>query len=87
MSPVADASRLNVQPRQRRYVYEVLAKEPNGLSVKDLLAAVEISEIELRQSLRKLDEAGLAMRAGRLWTAVPRESAEPPSALEQVDAK
>jgi predicted ArsR family transcriptional regulator len=80
MSPAADAAMLNVQPRQRRQVYEVLAKEPDGRSVKDLLPDVEMSETELRQSLRKLGEAGLVQHAGRLWTAVPLEIAEPPAA-------
>ena len=79
MSSVADASMLNVQPRQRRHVYEALAKEPDGRSVKDLLPDVDMSEVELRQSLRKLGEAGLARHAGRLWIAVPLEGAEPPA--------
>jgi hypothetical protein len=68
---------LNVQPRQRRHVYEALAKDPDGRSVKDLLPDVEMSEAELRQSLRKLGEAGLVRHAGRLWTAVPLEATEP----------
>jgi hypothetical protein len=84
MPPVADAAMLNVQPRERRHVYAALAKTPEGLSVKELLAEVEMSEPILRQSLRKLDEAGLAMRVGRLWTAVRLEGDDPPpSAPEQ----
>ena len=85
MSPVTDAAALNVQPRQRRHVYQALAKAPDGLSVKDLLLDVEMSEVELRQSLRKLDEAGLVMRVGRLWTAVALDDAEPqPSTPEEA---
>jgi DNA-binding transcriptional ArsR family regulator len=75
---------LNVQPRQRRSVYEALAKVPEGRSVKELLAEVEMSEPNLRESLRKLDDAGLVMRAGRLWTAVPIGDAPPPDAPEQA---
>jgi DNA-binding transcriptional ArsR family regulator len=74
---------LNVQPRQRRSVYEALAKTPEGLSVKELLSDVEMSEPHLRESLRKLEAAGLVMRAGRLWTAVQIDGDEsPPSAPE-----
>jgi hypothetical protein len=85
MPPVADAAMLNVQPRERRSVYAALAKVPEGLSVKELLAEIEMPEPILRQSLRKLDEAGLAMRVGRLWTAVRLEGEDPaPSAVEQA---
>ncbi len=70
MPPVADSALLNVQPRERRSVYEALARVPDGRSVKELLADVEMSEPILRESLRKLDAAGLVMRVGRLWTAV-----------------
>jgi hypothetical protein len=75
MAPAADAATLNVQPRQRRDVYERLAKLPAGQSVKDLLGGVEMPESELRESLRKLDKAGLARRVNRTWTAVPVETA------------
>jgi DNA-binding transcriptional ArsR family regulator len=75
--PATDAAALNVQPRQRRDVYEALAKTPEGCSVKDLLDDVDMSETELRHSLRKLDAAGLVLRAGRLWTAVPLEARDP----------
>jgi DNA-binding transcriptional ArsR family regulator len=79
MPSVADAATLNVQPQQRRSVYHALAKVPDGRSVKELLADVEMSELDLRQSLRKLDDAGLVLRVGRLWRAVQVESADPPS--------
>jgi DNA-binding transcriptional ArsR family regulator len=75
----ATAAALNVQPRQRRHVYEALAKVPDGRSVKELLEDVEMSEVDLRQSLRKLDEAGLVLRVGRLWTAVQLEVPDDPS--------
>jgi DNA-binding transcriptional ArsR family regulator len=83
MPPVADAAMLNVQPRERRSVYAALAKVPEGLSVKELLAEIEMPEPILRQSLRKLDEAGLAMRVGRLWTAVRLEGDDPPSSAPE----
>jgi hypothetical protein len=76
MAPLADSATLNVQPRQRRVVYEGLAKLPAGRSVKDLLGDFEIPESELRETLRKLDEAGLARRMGGTWSAVPLEIAE-----------
>ena len=71
MAPVADSATLNVQPRQRRVVYEALAKLPDGRSVKDLLGDFEIPETELRETLRKLDDAGLARRTRGTWNAVP----------------
>jgi DNA-binding transcriptional ArsR family regulator len=83
MPPVADAAMLNVQPRERRNVYAALAKVPEGLSVKELLAEIEMPEPIVRQSLRKLDEAGLAMRVGRLWTAVRLEGDDPPSSAPE----
>jgi DNA-binding transcriptional ArsR family regulator len=69
--PPADSARLNVQPRQRREVYERLAKLTAGRSVKDLLADFEMPESELREALRKLDQAGLARRVKGLWWAIP----------------
>jgi hypothetical protein len=75
--PATDAAALNVQPRQRRDVYQALAKTLEGRSVKDLLADLEMSEIDVRHSLRKLDDAGLVLRAGRLWTAVQLDVPEP----------
>jgi predicted ArsR family transcriptional regulator len=77
MRPRADSATLNVQPRQRRVVYEGLANQPAGRSVKDLLGDLAIPESELRETLRKLDEAGLARRVRGTWTAVPLEVAEP----------
>jgi DeoR/GlpR family transcriptional regulator of sugar metabolism len=74
-----DASTLNVQPRQRRDVYETLAKLDTGRSVKDLLGDFEMSESDLRETLRKLDEAGLARRMKGTWWAVPLETDEPGS--------
>jgi len=76
MAPTPDSATLNVQPRQRRVVYEGLAKLPTGRSVKDLLGDFEIPESELRETLRKLDEAGLARRMRGTWSAVPLENAE-----------
>jgi DNA-binding Lrp family transcriptional regulator len=69
----ADAATLNVQPRQRRTVYMWLAGEPEGQSVKRLLDELDIPEPELRETLRKLDAAGLARRTRAVWTAVPLE--------------
>ena len=71
--PRADSATLNVQPRQRRDVYEGLAKLPAGRSVNDLLGDFEMPESELRETLRKLDQAGLARRAKGLWWAIPLE--------------
>jgi hypothetical protein len=67
----ADAATLNVQPRQRRDVYESLSKLPTGCSVKDLLGDFAIPESELRETLRKLDQAGLARRTKGVWCAIP----------------
>ena len=74
--PQASAATLNVQPRQRRGVYEALATLPTGGSVKDLLREFEIPEAELREALRKLDAAGLVQRTKGTWSAVPLTSAE-----------
>ena len=83
MPAIADSALLNVQPRERRSVYEALARVPDGRSVKELLTDVEMSEPILRESLRKLDAAGLVMRVGRLWTAVPLDGeGSPPDAPE-----
>jgi DNA-binding transcriptional ArsR family regulator len=81
--PATDSIALNVQPRQRRDVYQALAKTPEGRSVKDLLADIGMSEADLRQSLRKLDNAGLVHRAGRLWTAVQLDVPNPPLAIDR----
>jgi hypothetical protein len=71
MAPRADSAALNVQPRRRRTVYEGLAKEPAGRSVKELLDDFDMPEPDLRETLRKLDAAGLAHRVKGNWTAVP----------------
>ena len=76
MPPRADSARLNVQPRQRRAVYADLAAMPTGSSVKDLLGRLEIPESEVRETLRKLDAAGLARRERGTWRAVSLETAE-----------
>jgi hypothetical protein len=76
MAPPVDSATLNVQPRLRRVVYESLAKLPEGRSVKDLLGDSGMPETELRETLRKLDEAGLARRVKGTWRAVPLETAE-----------
>jgi predicted ArsR family transcriptional regulator len=73
----ADAATLNVQPRQRRRVYLWLAAEPAGRSVKSLLDELDIPESELRETLRKLDAAGLARRTRATWTAVPLKGSGP----------
>ena len=73
---------LNVQPRQRRTVYEGLAKAPAGRSVKDLLGEFDISESDMRETLRKLDAAGLAQRVKGVWTAVSVETADDGPTLE-----
>ena len=74
-----DSSTLNVQPRQRRMVYEDLAKEPSGRSVKQLLHESDIPESDLRQTLRMLDSAGLAQRIKGTWRAIPLQDADPGS--------
>ena len=76
MAPRADATALNVQPRQRRIVYDGLAESPDGRSVKELLTDFDIPERDLRETLRKLDEAGLAQRVKGVWKAVAIESAD-----------
>jgi predicted ArsR family transcriptional regulator len=66
-----DASTLDRQPRQRRTVYEHLANSEDGRSVKELLQVSEAPEADLRETLRKLEAAGLAERSRSVWTAVP----------------
>jgi predicted ArsR family transcriptional regulator len=75
MPPHANSATLNLQPRQRRAVYEDLNAVPAGSSVKDLLGRLEIPESELRETLRKLEAAGLARRMRGMWQAVPLEPA------------
>ena len=72
-----DAATLNLQPRQRRRVYTWLAAVPAGCSVKHLLGELDIDESELRETLRKLDAAGLARRVKGTWMAVPLEGSDP----------
>jgi hypothetical protein len=79
MSTQANAATLNVQPRQRRGVYEALALLAPGSSVKDLLLEVEMPEAELREALRKLDAAGMVQRIKGTWSAIPLATAEPES--------
>ncbi len=76
MAPRADSTALNVQPRQRRVVYDGLAQAPDGRSVKELLTDFDIPERDLRETLRKLDEAGLAQRVKGVWKAVSIESGD-----------
>ena len=74
-----NAADLNVQPRVRRVVYEGLANLPAGRSVRDLLGDLGMPESELRETLRKLDQAGLARRTRGTWCAVPLETDRPPT--------
>jgi hypothetical protein len=82
-----DAATLNVQPRQRRAVYESLAMQPAGRSMKDLIGDIEMPESDLREALRKLDAAGLAQRVKGTWSAVPLESADPESGDDEPPAE
>lgn len=75
MAPQPDSAALNVQPRQRRIVYEGLAEAPAGRSVKDLLGDFNMPESDMRETLRKLDAAGLAERVKGTWRAVSLEDA------------
>jgi predicted ArsR family transcriptional regulator len=75
----ASSATLNVQPRQRRAVYQNLTAVPGGSSVNDLLGRLEIPESELRETLRKLETAGLVRRLRGKWQANPLETAGPGS--------
>jgi hypothetical protein len=87
MTPRADVAALNVQPRQRRTVYEELAKVPEGKSAKDLVREMDMPEADLRETLRMLDAAGLAQRVKGVWRAVPLETSEPEtSSKPEADA-
>jgi DNA-binding MarR family transcriptional regulator len=66
-----DASTLERQPKQRRTVYKHLASCADGRTVKELLLESEVPEGELRETLRKLEAAGLVQRSRAVWTAVP----------------
>lgn len=74
MTTGVDASTLDRQPKQRRTVYALLEEEPAGRSVKDLLRDSGIPELELRETLRKLEAAGLAQRTRAVWEAVPLDA-------------
>jgi hypothetical protein len=54
-----------------------LAGSPTGRSVKDMLDELDIPEVELRETLRKLAAAGLARRTRAVWVAVPLEGSDP----------
>src|SRR4051812_50156019 len=82
MHPQAHSATLNVQPRQRRTVYERLATLPAGRSVKELLDDFEMPETELRETLRKLDQAGLARSGKFVWQAIPIEQPDRESTTE-----
>ncbi len=53
-----------------------LADASTGRSVKHLLDELDIPEVELRETLRKLEAAGLARRIKAMWIAVPLEDAD-----------
>jgi predicted transcriptional regulator len=76
MAPRADSAALNIQPRQRRDVYHALGKVSAGRSVKDLLGDIDMPEHDLRESLRKLHDAGLAQRNRATWRAVSLDTAD-----------
>jgi hypothetical protein len=76
MAPRADSAALNLQPRQRREVYHALGKVSAGRSVKDLLGEVAMPERDIRESLRKLGDAGLARRSSGTWKAMSVDSAD-----------
>ena len=86
MHPQADFATLNVQPRQRRTVYERLATLPTGRSVRELLDDFEMPENELRETLRKLDQAGLARRGKGVWQAIPIEQPKASMAIASASA-
>ena len=69
-----DASTLDRQPRQRRTVYEYLAQDAEGRSVKELVRDSSVPEADLRETLRKLEAAGLVHRSKAVWIAVPIET-------------
>jgi len=77
MAPRTTSAALNIQPRQRREVYHALGKVPAGRSVKELLTDVDMPEHDLRESLRKLDAAGLAQRYRGTWRAASGDGGDP----------
>jgi hypothetical protein len=70
MATRVDASTLDRQPKLRRSVYDMLEKA-EGRSVKELLHDSSVPEADLRETLRKLEAAGLAQRVKAVWMAVP----------------
>jgi predicted ArsR family transcriptional regulator len=74
MTMRVDAATLDRQPKQRRTVYESLAQDAEGRSVAQLLQDWSAPEAELRETLRKLEAAGLVERKRAVWTAVPIEA-------------
>ena len=54
-----------------------LAEDPAGRSVKRMLEELDIPEVELRETLRKLDAAGLAKRQKGTWVAIPLRAPRP----------
>ena len=74
MATGVDAFTLNRQPQQRRTVYAILEAEPEGRSVKQLLTDSGVPEAELRDTLRKLEAAGLVRRSRAVWMAVPLDA-------------
>ena len=56
--------------------------------MKDLLGEFDISERDLRETLRKLDDAGLAQRVKGVWKAISVETADagPRSSPDQARA-
>ena len=76
MAAEADCATLDRQPQQRRTVYECLAKAADGRSVKALLTELDVPEADLRETLRKLEAAGLAQRIKGVWNAVDVRAAD-----------
>jgi DNA-binding IclR family transcriptional regulator len=65
-------------------VYERLATLSAGRSVRELLDDLAMPESELRETLRKLDQAGLARRGKGVWQAIPLEPPERGSTTDVV---
>ncbi|HZH24048.1 MAG TPA: hypothetical protein VEY49_04035 [Solirubrobacteraceae bacterium] len=61
-------------------MYDGLAASPDGRSVKELMTDFDIPEQDLRETLRKLDQAGLAQRVKGVWKAISIE----PDAVEDA---
>jgi len=53
--------------------------------VKDLLDDFAIPEAELRETLRKLDQAGLARRLKGTWCAIPIDAAGEDPPTEEIE--